>query len=836
MTSIGMNLTGVSYYSTQEPFIDRAKTADGWRTTNNSVNVDMNDAGDPMGIPSGSNYIYKMVGVDPAGEAPIDTYVMTWQGSGTFSLAGAKILSKSDNQITFEVTKPDTVSVQLKLSNMNPGDPLRDLHVVRTDQVDLFQAGEIFNPAFVEKASAWDVLRFKDWGNIDPGKAVSWDDRSQVSDSSWAKAQHADGVPLEVMVRLANETGTAMWWNVPGQADDTYVRNALSYIRDHLDPGIKLHVEYSNEVWNWDYKVASYAQDQASALWGKDANGDGRIDPKDKAELPNGAWMTYYGYRSAQVAKMVDEVFGSSADARTESVLGGQLGNDGLFGYMQKGITAAGGTVSGLFDSYAVTTYFGNQLSVSDKNAANQAKVLEWARGGQAGMDAAFKELEQGGPLRADGGMSQLVSRLTKAAGLAKANGLDLQAYEGGAHLTAAKFPASIQGEITDFFARLMNDPRMGNLYTRMADIFEDVGGSTLVSYFDVGDSDKYGYWGVLDNIYKTGSVRYDALIGQQMTGGSHLSAPLAGFQSARLEGHVLNGTSGDDTLMAGNANDTIHGGDGNDRILGLSDTRNGPGNFIEADYYQGGGGSDTILGGSGNDHIYGNALTTSAGNADGGDLLLGGGGNDYIQGNAGNDTIMGGTGNDRVYGGADDDLINGGDGLDYLQGNRGNDTLNGDAGDDALRGGAGNDLLFGGTGDDALYGDMGRDTLNGGSGYDRLTGGGGEDLFVFTNGDAVFGRSGDHAYEGDRVADFADGADHFSLGFAVSSVLHATASSAGDAAALAARMVSGTAVAAVSVGSDTYLFFDGDTRGGVDSSIRFEGVGTNAFDVNDFV
>ncbi|WP_294393202.1 calcium-binding protein [uncultured Sphingomonas sp.] len=790
MTSIGMNLTGVSYYSTQEPFIDRAKTADVWRTTNSSISVDVNDAGNPVSIPSGANYIYKMVGVDPVAEAPIDTYVMTWQGSGTFSLAGAKILSRNGNQITFEVTNPDAVSVQLKLSNMNPGDPLHDLHVVRTDQVDLFKAGEIFNPTFVEKASTWDVLRFKDWGNIDPGMAVSWDDRSQVSDSTWAKAQHADGVPLEVMVRLANETGTAMWWNVPGRADDTYVKNALTYIRDNLDPKIKVHVEYSNEVWNWDYKVAGYAQDQAAALWGKDANGDGKINPKDGAELSNGAWMTYYGYRSAQVAQMVDEVFGSSADARTDKVLAGQLGNDGLFGYMQKGIAAAGGTASDLFDSYAVTTYFGNQLSVSDKNATNQAKVLEWARAGQAGMDAAFNELEQGGPLRADGGMSQLASRLASAAAVAKANGLDLQAYEGGAHLTAALFPSSMQGEVTDFFARLMNDPRMGDLYSKMAHSFEAAGGSTLVSYFDVGDSDKYGYWGVLDNIYKDGSPRYDALLAEQMFGNKQQDESTAGRPTQALVGtkaaeairisgtsQELRGMAGDDTLNGGSGNDTLNGGTGADKMIGAAgDDTYIVDNINDVVTEYGSAGLDTVITnlasytlgknlealrivapgdvtGTGNelDNV---VSAISSGSAKlygmaGNDTLNGGNGDDFLDGGVGADMMAGGAGNDvYIVNDAKDvvtEAVNNGrdevrttlasmtlaDNVEVLN-YTGNFSFSGtgNALDNLITGGPKSAKLYGLAGNDTLVGGAMADTLDGGEGVDRMAGGNGSDTY----------------------------------------------------------------------------------------------------------
>ncbi|WP_294393299.1 calcium-binding protein [uncultured Sphingomonas sp.] len=765
-----MNLAPPTYWSTGEPFIDRVKTGGEWRPGSGQSTVTTDKNGDPLGIPSGTQSIYKMVAIDPAGEAPIDTYVVTWQGKGTFSLPGTKILSQDDNRLTFQVTDPDAVSVQLKLTGLNKSDPVHDVHLVRTDQVDLFNAGEIFNPAFVEKASGWDVLRFKDWANIDGNPSVSWADRAQLTDSSWSTIVNKDGVPLEAMVQLSNESGADMWWNVAAKADDTYVKNALTYIRDHLDPGITLHVEYGNEVWNGDYGGTAYANDRAKALWGKDADGDGKTDGIHAGNL------IFNGYRSAQVAKIVDQVFGSSSETRVDMVLGGQLGNDGVLNVEQQGVQKAGGTVAGLFDSYAVTTYFGGELSVSGRDASDQAKVLQWARGGKAGMDAAFKELQYGGSLDSDSSLTKQLAKFKSAEAIAEKAGVHLVAYEGGAHLTAAAFPSSVRGEVVDFFARLMNDPRMEQLYAKMADGFAAAGGTSLVNYNDIGQAATYGYWGVLDNVYDTSSPRYDAL--RDSLDASH---------------KVINGTSGNNVLTATRASDTIQGGAGNDDITGSSGSRDSHGNLVEQDYYYGGTGSDTIKGGSGDDHIFGNSVTSATGAADGNDRLNGNGGDDYIQGNAGSDTIQGGAGNDRLFGGMDSDSVMGG---------------------------------------------TGRDTIVGGQGRDLLTGNSEADLFVFSDDSSVYTRSGSGAYLGDVVADFANGVDHVALGFDVSKVLHGTASSAADAAATATHLLTegGTGVAAISVGSDTYLFYDGAGAGAADSSIAFRNVNTNAFDTSDFV
>lgn len=113
-------------------------------------------------------------------------------------------------------------------------------------------------------------------------------------------------------------------------------------------------------------------------------------------------------------------------------------------------------------------------------------------------------------------------------------------------------------------------------------------------------------------------------------------------------EYNIVEGSDGDDVLIATNRKDMIEGGDGDDRLTA-------------------GGGNDMVDAGAGNDRV-------SAGEGD-----------DDVDGGAGNDVLMGGAGNDVLYGGA------------------GNDELSGGSGDDVLAGGSGNDVLTGGSGADTF-------------------------------------------------------------------------------------------------------------------------------------
>lgn len=259
---------------------------------------------------------------------------------------------------------------------------------------------------------------------------------------------------------------------------------------------------------------------------------------------------------------------------------------------------------------------------------------------------------------------------------------------------------------------------------------------------------------------------------------------------------------SGNDSFTGSNLSDYIEGYDGHDYLIG-------------------GDGSDTLGGGNGNDHIWGQS---AGGGPDGNDELYGDAGSDYIQGNAGNDSIDGGTGNDRLIGGQGNDLILGDDGNDSANGNLGDDTIRGEAGDDFLRGGQGNDSISGGDGNDTLSGDLGTDTLRGGDGAD---------LFQFG------GLASTIAAGPDTILDYLHGTDHIALGFTPAAILTGAPQTTLSAATAAQALFDGHAgdheVAALSVGSDTYLFYSSSGGTTVDSAVLLDGVSANAIGASDF-
>ena len=867
-----MNLQGVSYWSTEEPFIDRIHTAQPWgawdvnnKDITSTLTRDQN--GDFTSL-VGVKTLYLSVAVDPLNASPTNEYVLTWDGTATVSITGSTIVSKSANQVVFDYTNTKAIpSVYIQFNNLDPNNPVENPHLVRADQVSEFNSGEIFNPDFVAKVSQWGMVRFMDWGDTNASGAVDWSTRNTTANSFWGNytGNQANGVPIEAMVKLANEAHVDMWYNVPTKADDAYVTNALTYIRDNLDPDLKVHVEYSNEVWNTAFAANGYAKAQATALWGSSVTATKQVN-------------VYYGYRSAQIAEIAHEVFTGSHAGQLNDVLAGQSGNATMFSDWQTGIAKTGytGSVGSLFTEYATAPYFGGEMGTSVSSADLQT-ILGWAKGGAAGLDAAFHELEYGGSLSADYSLAHTITGIIASGKVAANAGMDFVTYEGGVSFSTTHWAAADKATVQDLFNRMLADPRMGDLYTKEIEAFKAAGGDLFNAYVDTGLPGDSGSFGTLTSIYQDGSERYDAWLaegagattttttgtttttitdsGTTALGGVPSNATTStgtgtgsgtgtggtasdGTPTIAASGHIT-GTAGDDHLFASDQNDTVDGADGNDVITGSSSSTDAQGHFIEADVYMGGAGSDTIVGGDGNDHIYGNELTAVAGSADGADSISGGAGMDYIQGNAGADTIDGGAGNDRIYGGADNDSLMGGDGNDYVQGNKGNDIVSGGDGNDTLHGGADDDVIHGDAGNDQLFGDAGNDTLAGGAGIDTITGGAGNDTFVFSGHDAAFATSGATAWATDEVTDFAHGTDKFEFDFHPVQVLSGSAATAAAALTLATSLTSAHAgeadVAAVTVGGDTYLFWDGTGAGGaIDSAVKVDHV-QGGFTLADF-
>ncbi len=276
----------------------------------------------------------------------------------------------------------------------------------------------------------------------------------------------------------------------------------------------------------------------------------------------------------------------------------------------------------------------------------------------------------------------------------------------------------------------------------------------------------------------------------------------------------TVNGSSGGDTIIAGNGAITINAGAGNDLLTtgtALAIVHGGDGDDQITIVNHGSYGAGALLdGGTGNDTVFlppglsavdlsGTTLTSveslvSAADTvsltalqidalkaiSAGDLVIAGPGHAHItssdfaptftidaagvnldltgntesnvtlEGSANRDIITAGTGNYGVDAFGGNDLITGGAGNGFVNGGDGNDVINGGAGNDHLEGDAGNDVVSGGDGNDQIFGISGINTLNGGAGDDNIVGG--------TGNDTISGGDGNDTLTGGTGRDVFDG------------------------------------------------------------------------------
>lgn len=529
---IGLNLAGLVDWSTQLPFLDMMKlsrpfvghAAGKWGAMKHEelVAAGVFDAhGWPTRIPPELEAIGTMVltGLpkDTAGAA--GRYLLRYEGQGTLELGGgARDVSVTAAGIEFSF-EPGGGSVPIAITATDPagtGDYIRNISVVRTDRVADADAGALFNPDWLARLDGFEVLRFMDWGHTNNATLAQWDDRPEPGDASYAE----NGAPVEVMLRLANETGIDPWFTMPHLADDGYVRAFAETVHTGLAPGLTAHVEYSNEVWNWAFGQARWAEDRGLARWGR-----------------KGAWVQYYAMRATEVADIWAEVWGPDAADGLVRVISTQTARLGL----EKDILnaplwlAEDPTLTppaAHFDAYAITGYFGGHLGRDDwpdriRRMIADSEAAATAEADARGLDGTARDdyfdahrydlataMLAGELAEGDGALAlpRLVGEIFPYhARVAEAAGLELLAYEGGTHVVALKQDTKDEA-LTAFLTHFNYTPEMGALYARMLDGWAGLGAGPFLAFNDVSRPSKWGSWGHLRHLGDS-NPRWDALL-----------------------------------------------------------------------------------------------------------------------------------------------------------------------------------------------------------------------------------------------------------------------------------------------------------------------------------
>ena len=461
---IGMNLENVVDWSPAWTFTDAFKASRGWITQefNTATWETTWDVGatNPIRVDANGNPTMLTTRVNAAGQTirqiaatlmfrdtgaahPAGTYHAEWDGTGvvTFGFDARVVASGrtatgrsfADLQVT-----PSNDGILMRVEETSPADPARNFDVWMPAYGGQSFAGQRwqpgaafspFHPLFRERLAPFGTIRFMAMQETNTSDIRTWADRREASDIRQGSGIEgspsepiANGMSVEYMVRLANDLHADPWFNMPHMADDTFVRNFATYVRDHLEPGRKVYVEWSNEIWNfgWGFEASQWVMDQT--------------------RLPENAGLDNWQVAGREAKRDLDiwtSVF-TGQTSRLVRVAAGWAANDWVTNRVVE-------SMGGSFDAIAIAPYFSPDDAKRDSyTAATSVDTILADTRAAVGTSVAWVRTHQS---LADAWSARL--------------GRDIQlvAYEGGPHMDGRS------GPYQDAFYRAVNDPRMGDIY-----------------------------------------------------------------------------------------------------------------------------------------------------------------------------------------------------------------------------------------------------------------------------------------------------------------------------------------------------------------------------------
>jgi hypothetical protein len=471
---LGINLNGVADWCTEFPFTDLFHQARLWISQKESQPwgkgppLELDEHGWVKKLEadcSAQSPVFSL----PATHLPQGSWTLLYEGEGKISLwppNTSKILSEEPGKITFQPS-PDangTCNFHVVINSTNPDNYIRNIHVLWPGTESTWKE----NPFSAELLAHWkpfNTIRYMDWMSTNGSAIKEWADRPKPDDAVWTNK----GIPLETIIDLSNRTMTNPWINIPHLASDDYVHHFAQYVKEHLNPKLKVHIEFSNEVWNGMFQQAQWAQEKAT---------------ERKIGEPTRPWegrAVFYVQRSLEIFKIFEQEFGGTD--RLVRILAWQAAasEDWTDGRL---LSQPG--VDGHVDALAIAPYMTFCIPAQgSKDQPGADEVATWS------LDQLFDQLQKTV-------LPQSIKWMETQKGFADKHGLKLMAYESGQHLVGVS-----GGENNEPMTKLFNDanrdPRMGALYTQYLDAWKAAGGDTMCLFSSIGPWGKSGSWGLME-------------------------------------------------------------------------------------------------------------------------------------------------------------------------------------------------------------------------------------------------------------------------------------------------------------------------------------------------
>jgi len=458
---LGINLGGVTYYSSEIVFVDLFKHSQPFKSQapgkkyGQGGPLDLTDDGYLRSLAPGGQFADSIILSRPKLGYPAGTYSCIYDGSGRIDFAyGLTVQQRSAGLIKVHV-RSDQNLLSLRITKTDLADPVRNIRFIMPGFEETYSC-QPFHPAFLKRWQDFKVLRFMDWQRTNNSKQVHFSDRPTPR---FQTQGGPNGVALEYMIQLANTLDADPWFCMPHQATDDYIRRFAQIVKKHLKPDLKIYIEYSNECWNAIFAQARYCRDRGKQL---------NLSDNDYQ-----AQLRYYSRRAVQIFKIWRQVFGSTR--RLVRVLAAQSANPWTSNQILDFEDAYKHA-----DVLAIAPYFGYKLG----DPKTQYEVARMS------VDQILD--------RCRGFIEENEKIIARQAEIAARHGLKLVAYEGGQHLVGYG-GAENNKQLEELFHAANRHPRMKQLYLKYLDGWKRCGGTLLVAFSSMGRYTKWGSWGLME-------------------------------------------------------------------------------------------------------------------------------------------------------------------------------------------------------------------------------------------------------------------------------------------------------------------------------------------------
>lgn len=494
--NLGLNLSHNHYWSTQWMFVDFMKQSWTWMAQDlnemqwdiSEVEIPMNNNGYPKEVPFIYNNIeYKvhtLMFYDNFYNEftyPGGTYHLYFEGDGEVRLdgdAGTKIFTEANVYHEVEIDNPTREGINLIINKSNKHNPIRNIQFIMPGFKEDYSINP-YHPKFLEFIQPVSTLRFMKPLYIEEFETVSWENRTTPEYYTQSDMSNG-GLSYEYIIDLSNRTGKNPWINLPYGVDDEYVENLAVFFKENLRDDLKVYIEYANEPFNSMYDVYEYSVEKG-------------LDEGITAENNHLVGAKYSTKRALEIFDIIDDILSKD---RFVSLISCEFFNvDQGKACLEVLNNKELNPNEVRIDAVSIAPYFGGEIAndIGDRITKDLS------------LDNIFSLLEE----ELD---TIIYKNLQEYKALADKYEVDLIAYEAGEHFVSLFYPEDEL--LIDLMKTINYDDRMEDMYSKLQEMWTEVGGG-LICYFETVEAPhNYGDFGIIRHLLENweSSPKYRAI------------------------------------------------------------------------------------------------------------------------------------------------------------------------------------------------------------------------------------------------------------------------------------------------------------------------------------